>query len=243
MRDGNVTFRYRVDAEEEYDGMEFMVDFDLELEFTSQQLEWTEATAPVSRGSHTLKWQFSKDNSGDNGMDRAEIEIVELIGTKFADEHCLPCSKEGAVMVGGSSSNSQVSRCLKCGKNQYADDASLQYVCRDCPPNHHSVEGSVGAKACKVRLPCTESDTFDVVTPCGRVGNDYAMYLVKKWKHPKTCNSTVTGSVNLAMFHRENMTCPACPPGHFRPSGRLFDGSCQSCPVGHVAKAKKVEKI
>jgi hypothetical protein len=154
--------------------MEFMVDFDLETEFTSQQLEWKEATAPVSRGSHTLKWQFSKDNSGDDGMDRAELQIVELIGTKFADEQCLPCSKEGMLGgMGGAAGASQISRCLQCPKDHYADDTSLEYVCRACPPNHHSTEGAVGRKSCKLRLPCTQDDTFSVVTPCRRMGDDY----------------------------------------------------------------------
>ena len=101
VRDGNVTFKFRVDSETGFDGLSFQIDYDEWLGRVNTQLEWREATFAVARGSHQLQWVYQKDNSGDVGEDRAWLQIVELVGTKFADDECSACAISDASAESG----------------------------------------------------------------------------------------------------------------------------------------------
>jgi hypothetical protein len=257
VRDGNVTFKFRVDSEPGFDGMSFQIDYDQWLTEVTTDHEWKEYTFAVSRGSHQLQWVYAKDNIGDVGEDRAWLQIIELYGTKFADYECTSCAISDASLgrrrrasssEGGLPQEASVhAACLQCLEDEYADDSSLSdYKCVECPQGRYSHPGSVGVAACIVRQACIEADMFDVTTPCQRVhstasssssshpGGEFVMYSRKQWRLPHVCNASLPGGLALEHFGLRNISCPLCPPGSFRPTGRLFDGSCAQCPLGQV---------
>ena len=132
VRDGYVKYSFRVEAEEctswatdaaskaKYqkskgkrcgDGLDFVLDVDVVGERYSYEPDWWFVKQKVPKGSHTLKWEYYKDGSGDGGADRAEINLIEVVGTAHADLECAACSYGngqggaggGGSAVGGSS--------------------------------------------------------------------------------------------------------------------------------------------
>lgn len=93
-----------MDSEAYFDFLSFSVDESSLIEKASRQL-WFVATYlhgllsrfkefnhSIKAGPHIFRWQYSKDGSGSMGKDRAELEIVEIVGTKFSELDCVPCA-------------------------------------------------------------------------------------------------------------------------------------------------------
>jgi len=77
MREGNLSFRYKVSSEDLYDKLVFEID-NKEQESWSGQLGWESYTIPISDGLHTLSWSYQKDVSGSSGSDSAWIDDVMI---------------------------------------------------------------------------------------------------------------------------------------------------------------------
>ncbi len=75
--DDQVTFWYKVSSEGGYDDLYFYIDGNELLEINGE-VDWTEATFPVSAGTHTLKWAYEKDVSQAIGDDCAWIDDIIL---------------------------------------------------------------------------------------------------------------------------------------------------------------------
>lgn len=73
--DGSISFWYRVSSESNYDYLTFFVD-EAVVDDWSGTVAWTEATYPLSAGTHTVAWAYEKDGSLSSGSDAAWIDDV-----------------------------------------------------------------------------------------------------------------------------------------------------------------------
>jgi hypothetical protein len=165
VRDGWVKFKFRVESEQcdpsdlmRCDGLVFHVDQDQRTQKYSGSTQWQEVNISVPAGSHTLKWEYSKDESVNVNEDRAYIEVVAVNGTGFADTQCAPCAYDSDHTGAGLSY-----LCHQCPRNHYADYSDFAYevaheelACRPCPANSWSAAGSGGLAACTMKFPCTQ---------------------------------------------------------------------------------------
>lgn len=75
--DTYVSFFYKVSSEADYDKLYFKID-DEEKGNWSGDISWREASFPLSRGTHRLQWQYSKDVYVASGQDCAWIDNIVL---------------------------------------------------------------------------------------------------------------------------------------------------------------------
>jgi hypothetical protein len=72
---GNISFWRKVSSESGYDFLKFYIDGSESGSWSGNQ-SWAQQTYPVSAGSHTFKWEYSKDYSTVSGSDCAWIDDV-----------------------------------------------------------------------------------------------------------------------------------------------------------------------
>ncbi len=70
-----ISFYRKVSSETNYDFLTFYID-GAEKEKWSGQLPWTKFTYPVTAGSHTFKWKYSKDVNTVSGSDKAWVDYI-----------------------------------------------------------------------------------------------------------------------------------------------------------------------
>ncbi|TMW62552.1 hypothetical protein Poli38472_005170 [Pythium oligandrum] len=234
VRNGTITFQYRVSAEPPYDGLIFGVDDKTVMPLTSHTDGWEEAVFDVKAGAHTFSWDYTKDFSGDSGDDKAFIKVIELVGTSFSDTYCHPCGSD-VTMTGGS-------LCAFCKANEYAaprSESELEFVCQKCPKDRFSPKGSIGWESCVERRGCSSEDVMETFTPCVD-GKRNATF---SWSEPKTCDESLPHSSPLPK-PKIDLPCDECPTGLVLndegecekcPIGeRLSDSTCSKCPAGEV---------
>ena len=76
-QESEVSFYYKVSSENNYDKLHFSID-GVEKNNWSGDVAWTRAVYTVAAGSHTLKWEYTKDVSKSSGYDCAWIDNVVL---------------------------------------------------------------------------------------------------------------------------------------------------------------------
>lgn len=81
---GNTSFWYFLSSESCCDYLSFAID-GVELSSLQQTSEWTKASFPVTAGSHTFTWTYSKDSSVSEGLDAALIDAIEFSGPEDLD--------------------------------------------------------------------------------------------------------------------------------------------------------------
>ncbi len=74
---GSVTFQYKVSSESGYDYLRFYVD-SVQKGIWSGTVGWSLASYPVTAGTHTFEWIYSKDGSVSSGSDKAWVDNVAL---------------------------------------------------------------------------------------------------------------------------------------------------------------------
>ena len=77
MASGDLTFWYKVSSENNFDKLHFYMD-DQEKGVWSGTIGWTEFTQPVTVGTHTFKWSYTKDYSMSSGSDCAWIDDIKF---------------------------------------------------------------------------------------------------------------------------------------------------------------------
>ena len=77
LASGDLSFWYKVSSEQSYDKLHFYMDGQ-EIEVWSGNMDWSEFTQPVSTGTHTFKWSYTKDYSVNNGSDCAWIDNIKF---------------------------------------------------------------------------------------------------------------------------------------------------------------------
>ena len=74
---GELTFWYKVSSENNYDKLHFYMD-NMEKGVWSGDVAWAEFTQPVTVGTHTFKWSYTKDSSVNNGSDCAWVDDIKF---------------------------------------------------------------------------------------------------------------------------------------------------------------------
>lgn len=218
VRDGSITYQYRVDAEDPYDGLIFQIDDNAATPLISQSDGWKEVVHDVPAGAHTFSWDYMKDYAGDKGEDKAFIKVIEIVGTSFSDLHCHTCGGD-MTMTGGSI-------CAFCDANQYSaakSDSELDFTCYPCPTNTYAPKGSIGIESCVERRVCTDDDLVATYSACvnGKRDATYA------WSEPQTCETSLSGSISLPAA-QTGVDCTNCAPGY----QLMDDNTCEVCPAG-----------
>ncbi|TDH67325.1 hypothetical protein CCR75_001899 [Bremia lactucae] len=235
VRDGYVTFKYRVDAELPYDGLVFQVDDTAGAESVSQSDGWKEKVVPVTMGAHVLAWHYRKDYTGDVGEDKAFLKVIEVVGTAYSDLHCHTC--------GGDMTNSGGSLCAFCDVDEYAaakSNSELEFTCYTCPDNTHAPKGSIGISSCVEQRPCSLDDVNATYTPC----TNGLRNVTYSWRQPQTCELQQTSSIQLPKAE-QGVECASCARGYqlgqgdeCEPCGtnqvRSVTGQCTICRAGTV---------
>ena len=72
---GTISFYWKVDSENNYDYLRFYLD-GTEIQEICGSVGWTLVTTNVNSGSHTFKWEYSKDSSVNNGADTGWIDNI-----------------------------------------------------------------------------------------------------------------------------------------------------------------------
>jgi hypothetical protein len=100
---GDVSFWYRVSSQANFDYLRFYID-DIQQGAWSGNVPWTQATHPVTNGTHTFRWMYSKDGSADVGSDAAWVDFIEFpeIGpAAFPEIEVVPANLEQVLPPGG----------------------------------------------------------------------------------------------------------------------------------------------
>ena len=74
---GVASFYFKVSSETPWDFLNFVVDGVLQQQW-SGEIDWTSYSFPLSFGSHTLEWRYTKDSTISKGLDAAFLDNVRL---------------------------------------------------------------------------------------------------------------------------------------------------------------------
>lgn len=88
LSDGNISYFRKVSSEEGYDFFNFYIDGTVKESISGTSAQWGSASFPVSAGSHTYKFEYSKDVSYTSGSDCAWIDNIVFppFGTAVNDD-------------------------------------------------------------------------------------------------------------------------------------------------------------
>lgn len=98
---GNISFYYRVSSELYHDMLKFYIDGGLQSQpstLCSGNVDWTRVSFPVTSGTHTFKWEYSKDPSNSSGEDCAWVDDIQLPAMNsvvFGDKNQLTTTIQG----------------------------------------------------------------------------------------------------------------------------------------------------
>lgn len=97
---GNLSFKYKVDSEENFDILTFSIDGALELT-ASGEVDWTEFMIPISAGAHTLTWTYAKNGSNSVGFDAVWIDDLTGSPPGAVDLVTTVVNDDGIIVSGG----------------------------------------------------------------------------------------------------------------------------------------------
>lgn len=72
---GNISFYYKVSSETNWDLLKFWID-GVKMGQWSGTVAWTQATYPVTAGSHVFTWEYVKDGTQSVGSDKAWVDQI-----------------------------------------------------------------------------------------------------------------------------------------------------------------------
>jgi hypothetical protein len=75
LQGGEISFYYKVSSEANGDFLRFYID-SVEKDAWSGEVDWTDASYPVSNGTHTFQWTYSKDGLITEGSDCGWIDFI-----------------------------------------------------------------------------------------------------------------------------------------------------------------------
>lgn len=106
----SISFFRKVSSEPDYDYLKFYIDGNLMDQWSGEE-GWARKAYPVTAGSHTFKWEYSKDVSQSTGSDAAWVDYIVLppfvVPTMNAGEDATICAGSVYALTGtGSNYNS-----------------------------------------------------------------------------------------------------------------------------------------
>jgi len=75
--DGFISFYKKVSSEASYDYLKFFIDDELQDSW-SGEVEWSREEYAVIAGSHSFKWEYTKDGGVSNGSDAAWVDFIVM---------------------------------------------------------------------------------------------------------------------------------------------------------------------
>ena len=75
---GTLTYWWKVSSEPDYDYLEFYLDGQLQTNYISGEVPWTQQIHSITTGPHTLRWSYTKDISDSFGQDAAWLDQVSF---------------------------------------------------------------------------------------------------------------------------------------------------------------------
>ncbi len=79
VNDGNISYFRKVSSENGYDFFKFLID-NVEMDSQSGTVNWSQASYPVTAGTHTYRFRYTKDYSASSGSDCAWIDNIIFPG-------------------------------------------------------------------------------------------------------------------------------------------------------------------
>jgi len=76
--DGHISFYYRVSCEDTHDKLEFFIDGDKQSDWSGDK-DWAHVSFPVTAGTRTFEWSYTKDGSVSVGDDTVWIDDIEFL--------------------------------------------------------------------------------------------------------------------------------------------------------------------
>lgn len=131
MSNDNIQFYKKVSSQLDYDKLNFYINGTLRASWSGTSQGWTQESFPVSAGTNTFKWEYSKNSSGVDGADKAWLDNIilptRMVTTLFAgpdDEIC-----EGLdFQCLGSATNYATINWTTSGTGDFSDNTSLYPV-------------------------------------------------------------------------------------------------------------------
>ena len=75
---GNLSYWWKVSSEDGADFLEFLLDGSLQTDMSGNS-GWQQGTYPIASGSHTLRWNYYKDSSFNDGLDAGFLDEVSFV--------------------------------------------------------------------------------------------------------------------------------------------------------------------
>eukprot|EP00045_Choanoeca_perplexa_P016418 m.222334 g.222334 ORF g.222334 m.222334 type:complete len:976 (-) comp17253_c0_seq2:1661-4588(-) len=212
-----------------------------------------------SKGTHEIKFEFSRTSAARLGGERVAIRAITLEGatdtTGLSSEECSKCPP------GSFTKDSSATECTECGFfTKSSDDRT------SCDPCEEGTISGIGASTCTTLDVCTEEDYYTIesdTSACKKNPDDNNAYWHSSqsfWAESTVngqsrllCNKNGEGAVSLPAAMDFSSPCK-CPPGHELsvtgdkptctkcPDGKYNNGSmatCQAVDPGFVAVRSK----
>ena len=122
VADDDISFYRKVSSEASYDFLKFYIDGVQKDEWSGEE-GWAEVSYPVTAGTHTFKWEYSKDMSVSSGSDCAWVDyIVFPASNNSGNPLAVTASANPEIICNGSSS--QLNAYTTGGSGNYTFDWS-----------------------------------------------------------------------------------------------------------------------
>ncbi|MDA3812725.1 MAG: hypothetical protein PF570_00585, partial [Candidatus Cloacimonetes bacterium] len=113
---GTINFYWKVSSESNYDYLRFYLD-GTQIQEISGTVGWTQVTTNVSSGSHTFKWEYSKDVSISTGSDTGWIDNIIFPPTITYDNDLAAMSITGNTVINAGNSENYDMTLKNVGNN------------------------------------------------------------------------------------------------------------------------------
>jgi hypothetical protein len=128
--DDTLSFFRKVSSESGYDFLRFYID-DVMKDEWSGQMDWTKIAYPVTAGTRTFKWEYSKDVTVAEGSDAAFIDYIVFPATistsGFAGADDVVCEGQ-TFQLNGAASNYNSLNWLSSGDGTFSDATILNPI-------------------------------------------------------------------------------------------------------------------
>jgi len=143
LTDDTISFYKRVSSESNYDYLKFYIDT-LVVKWSGEK-PWSYEEFPVSAGTHTFKWIYSKDVSVSKGYDKAWIDFVVFPRNSFTRYDVGLVDILSPVSGIELTDNETVSIKLKNFGNEAVSDIPITYQLNSYDPVTDTIKGEVQA--------------------------------------------------------------------------------------------------
>jgi hypothetical protein len=234
---GRVFFQYRVESEQNYDGLQVLVNGSLVVPdaddvavpvaakegsgdkafiLSGYHTRWRRLKVELPVGVSEVKFVYRKDHdqssldeAGEAGADRAFIRDIIIEGVQWFAPACTPCAAGRMAPNRG------------------------EHVCVPCPRDHASAVGAADCTACKstewappgsvrcfTKQPCTADDYVGDFGNCGADGKRTRTPRLMRDRH---CALTPAAA---ALAQPSQVPCSSCLPGF-----SFYGAVCKPCPL------------